>query len=475
MAGMDAFLRGMAHNMDYFGSLTTGAKSLIEAEKSGRSTEHLDFGVAAMCASCAACKAIIYCSKECSERDWNLGTALKKLGTHKEFCPINKSHMARHGETQAILTQFPWGRLETDGTFNDYVARGRFDVLGGSDYGFWSHRGGLVPHNFGTEELKTLVENETYARILTPFFATFDHLDGKDLFKEDHLSDVDGWKLETRLIAYRQFPSASKRPQIVTEFHRRISNWESWYEWRGLSKESPAALLMSFPLSAYWLVTHCLQLTRASVGRPEKRVPLHLHVIGAEVELNYLPLFSELALLLPYHDIKLVLFGPSVEKLVAIAKKSHRPSLAGKSSSSAPVFAYEAPKECGSGRIEIFLHGASSLWGPEMLSAANEYGGRPDGAIALNAGLGAHRTWVPVIQSIHRAVMPFAITEYTEHSCGIQRATFPQIVRQIYAQPMKEYPIELNPFQRPGQRGVPCFRLPNIVNGFTMVVCKPEP
>ncbi|KAF9040270.1 hypothetical protein BDZ89DRAFT_944960 [Hymenopellis radicata] len=472
--------------MDYFGSLTRGAKSLIEAEKSGRSTEHLDFGVAAVCASCkqtilppkkllrcTACKAIIYCSKECSKQDWNLGTALK-IQTHKVLCPNNKRHMARLDETQAILTQFPWGRLETDGTFNDSVARGRFDVLGGSDYGFWSHRGGPVPHdNMG--ELAKLVENDAYVKVLKPLLAKFDHLEGKDLLKEDHLSDVDGWKLETRLIPYRQFPSASKRPQIVTELDRRISSWESWYEWRGLSKESPAALLMSFPLTAYWLITNCLQLTRASAGRPEKRVPLHLHAIGAEVELNYLPLFSELALLLPYHDIKLVLFGQSVEKLLAIAKKSHRLSLAGKSSSSTPVFAYEAPKECGSGRIEIFLHGASSVWGPEMLSAANEYGGRPDGVIAFNAGLGSYQAWIPVIQSIHRAVMPFAVTEYTEHSCEMQRATFPQMVRLVNAEPMKEYKIEMNPFQRPGQRGIPSFRLPNIVNGYTMVVCKPEP
>ncbi len=136
--------------------------------------------------------------------------------------------------------------------------------------GFWSHRGGSIPHdNMG--ELAKLVENDAYAKVLKPFFAKFDHLEGKDLLKEDHLSDVDGWKLEMRLIPYRQFPSASKRPQIVTELDRRISSWESWYEWRGLSKESPAALLMSFPLSAYWLITHCLQLTRASAGRPEKR------------------------------------------------------------------------------------------------------------------------------------------------------------------------------------------------------------
>ncbi len=32
--------------------------------------------------------------------------------------------MLRLSETQAILTSFPWGRLETDGTFNDSIAPG---------------------------------------------------------------------------------------------------------------------------------------------------------------------------------------------------------------------------------------------------------------------------------------------------------------------------------------------------------------
>ncbi len=56
------------------------------------------------------------------------------------------------------------------------------------------------------------------------------------------------------------------------------------------SKESPAALLMSFPLSAYWLVVHCLKVTSPSAGSAGKRVPLRIHAIGTEVELNYLPL-----------------------------------------------------------------------------------------------------------------------------------------------------------------------------------------
>ncbi|SJL13376.1 uncharacterized protein ARMOST_16818 [Armillaria ostoyae] len=474
MASMEQML-SMMENMDFFGDLTKGAKKLMAAEKKGRIPDDLDFGVVAVCASCkqnilppkkpmrcASCKAVIYCSKECSKEDWNKGTGLKYF-THKQLCPDNKRHMLRLPETQAILTSFPWGRLETDGTFNDSIARGRFDVLGGSNFGFWSHRGGPVPH----QNMGELGEISPYTAMLKSMLGKFDHLDGKDLLGTKHLTDAEGWKLPDRLIPYRHFASVDRRPQLVT---KEIDSWDAWHEWRKLPKESPAALLMSFPLSAYWLIVHCLKVTGPSAGSAGKRIPLRIHAIGAEVELNYLPLFSEIALLLPYHDIKLVFFGQSVQKLVEEGKKSDPQSLVAKSSTSSPVFAYKAPKECGSGSIELYLHGDSLTWSPDMLDRSS---GRPDAIIALNAGLGSYGEWVPVIQAAHLASLPFAVTEYAEQSCEQQRLTFPRMLGpRVPAR--KEYAIELNPFQRPGQRGIPMYRLPNVVNGFTLVVWKAD-
>ncbi|KAK0481346.1 hypothetical protein IW261DRAFT_1470377 [Armillaria novae-zelandiae] len=461
MASMEQML-SMMGNMDFFGDLTKGAKKLMAAEKKGRISDDLDFGVMPVCASCkqnifppkkpmrcAACKAVIYCSKECSKDDWNKGTGLKYL-THKQLCPDNKRHMLRLPETQAILNSFPWGRLETDGTFNDSIARGRFDVLGGSNFSFWSHRGGPVPHqNMG--ELGKIGEASPYTSMLKSMLGKFDHLDGKDL-----------------LIPYRHFASLDKRPQLVT---KEVNSWDAWHEWRKLPKESPAALLMSFPLSAYWLIVHCLKVAGPSAGRAGNRIPLRIHMIGAEVELNYLPLFSEIALLLPYHDIKLVLFGQSVHKLVEEGKKADPQSLVAKSSNSSPVFTYKAPKECGSGSIEIYLHGDSPIWSPDANRRSGL--GRPDAIIALNAGLGSYGEWVPVIQAAHLMSLPFAVTEYAEQSCEQQRSMFPRMFEpRVPAR--KEYVIELNPFQSPGQRGIPMYRLPNVVNGFTLVVWKAD-
>ncbi|KAK0466135.1 uncharacterized protein EV420DRAFT_1510022, partial [Desarmillaria tabescens] len=427
MASMGQML-SMMGNMDFFGDLTKGAKKLMAAEKKGHIPDDLDFGVMPVCASCKQNiippKKPLRCTacKACSKQDWNNGTGLKFF-THKQLCPDNKRHMLRLPETQAILTSFPWGRLETDGTFNDSIARGRFDVLGGSGFGFWSHRGGPIPHQNMGELGKSLAEGSPYASMLKSMLGKFDHL---------------GWERPLGWIG-----------------------WDAWHEWRRLPKESPAALLMSFPLSAYWLIVHCLK---------GKRVQLRIHAIGAEVELNYLPLFSEIALLLPYHDIKLVLFGQSVEKLVKEAKKSHPQSLVAKSNTSSPVFAYKTPKECGSGSIEIFLHGDSPTWSPDLMGSSS---GRPDAIIAFNAGLASYREWIPVIQAAHLASIPFAVTEYAEQSCEQQRSTIPRMLGpRVPAR--KEYEIALNPFQTPGQRGIPMYRLPNVVNGFTLVVWKED-
>lgn len=172
--------------------------------------------------------------------------------------------------------------------------------------------------------------------------------------------------------------------------------------------------------------------------------------------------FSELALLLPYHDIKLVLFGGAVFKLVQEAKK-----VPGALAAKSPVFSYTAPQECGSGAITIYLNSASETW-PAADTA------RPDALVACNAGLASYHEWFPVIYAVHAQNIPFSTTEYAEQSAEHQRDAMPSMLRTTCAspRPLDEYKIALNPFQRPGQRGIPMYRVPNAVNGFTLVVYK---
>ncbi|KAK7691405.1 hypothetical protein QCA50_004804 [Cerrena zonata] len=314
-----------------------------------------------------------------------------------------------------------------------------------------------------------MLGNTPYADQMLKMIKSFDHLDGKDILKQKHLTDVEGWKLPPNLIPYRNFAAPNaKRPVLVTEFDEDITDWDKWYRWRGLPKESPAALLMHFPMSTYQLLVHCLDVTDPKLGRPEKRISLEVHIIGLEVELNFLPIFAELALLLPYHDIKLVGFGSGVEKLIEEAKRNRPTSLAANTNRNTPVFTYEAPDECGSSTIAIHLHGSSKVW-PRPLSSDT-----PDAVVACNAGLGSYPEWTPVVQAAHELDIPFGVTEYTEQSLETQLSGFPRMLWGTSATPkrVEEYKIDLNPFQMPGQRGIPMYKLPNVVNGFTMVVNK---
>lgn len=157
-----------------------------------------------------------------------------------------------------------------------------------------------------------------------------------------------------------------------------------------------------------------------------------------------------------------MLFGAAVTRL-AKAAKNYPGSLANGS----PVFTYTAPPECGFGTVSIYLNSASENWS----ATTNNI---PDALISCNAGLGSYPEWLPVIQAAHMRHIPFATTEYAEQSAEHQRNAMPIMLAGTRAvpQPPEEYKIQLNPFQRPGQRQIPMYRLPNIVNGFTLVVCK---
>lgn len=180
--------------------------------------------------------------------------------------------------TQAIVKAFPWGRLESDGSFSFDIARGRFGVLGGSGFGYWSQQGSPVG-------------SSPYVAGSSKHANSFEHLNGKDLLGKNHLSDEEAWKLPSNLIPYLDFPSPIARPTLVTEFEQGVVDWDGWYRWRKLTKESPAALLMHFPMSVYQMVVNCLELTSSNAGLPNRRVNLTLHLLDTDVQLNFLPLF----------------------------------------------------------------------------------------------------------------------------------------------------------------------------------------
>lgn len=123
----------------------------------------------------------------------------------------------------------------------------------------------------------------------------FRHLDGYYLLhRQDHSTDEEGWKLKPEFIPYRDFSKIPKErwPCLVTEFEGGVRDWDSWYRWRKLPKDSLTALLMHYSLSIYQLVVHALKFTAPKAGEPKKPQILRIHLLGAEVELKFLPLYT---------------------------------------------------------------------------------------------------------------------------------------------------------------------------------------
>ncbi|KAJ7187875.1 hypothetical protein C8R46DRAFT_1052911, partial [Mycena filopes] len=450
------------------------------------STDDFDFSTTVTCPQCgdliegstkvcSACKAAVYCSQKCATAAWKTRIHPRSK-THKELCADNKRHMLRTPAFTAVLSQFPWGRVEKDMSF--WLSA------------YWSHRGGPIAHLPAGTLAEELQPKGNFAPMVQQLLKAFDYLDGSALLETQHSNDRDSWKLEPELIPFLNFSSLWSPPRLATKVE--IKDWDSWYSWRRLPKESPAALLLHYVMSVYWLLVDTLHVANPKAGKPDcPRVQLNIHYIGAEVELNFLPLFGELALLLPYTDIKLTCFGQAVHTIVSRAKTSHPKSLAARASPTVPVYSYTAPEDNGSGRIQIFLHGTTDYW----TSADADPGspcGRPDALVAPNAGLASYPQWFPIIIHAHlQEEIPFGATEYAEQSAEAQLALFPELLRDEAMQPGSVtqraltdreveavrkaagrdwgYEIEMNPFQRPGQRPVPT-RVPNVPNGFTVKV-----
>ncbi|KAG1725126.1 hypothetical protein EDB19DRAFT_1948274 [Suillus lakei] len=337
-------------------------------------------------------------------------------------------HMEKVPQVQALLKQFPWGRIETDGTFAEPLIRAYYNVLGAECFGYWSIYGGSNAH---LQQSSNTSDPSEALRVEDT--KGFGH--GCMLLSNKLLTDETGWKLGKRLIPRLVF-ELDTEPELASKAD--IVDWDSWYRWRNLPKESPAALLLHYPLTIYQLLVNVLYVAGPKRNSPESRQVLNVHYIGAEVELNMLPLFSELVLLLPYTDIKMTFFGIAVHSIVKKAKQNE------------PVYTCTSPASCGASTLSIFLHGDHEDWDPRLPFLL---GSKPD-------CYRRSECWAHQLSSA--AIIAHALPRL--HSTGMNGLELHNLTQP------REYPTTFNPFQRPGQRNLGSVRLPNVPNGFTMRV-----
>ena len=186
-------------------------------------------------------------------------------------------------------------------------------------------------------------------------------------------------------------------------------SWAEYYRARGLSTASPLATLLSFPLTLRHMLTHV---------DPSEDGTIRVHLLGPEKELFILPLFRELALLMPSISLYIDMIGPVAFDLP-----------------SKPLI-YDGPR----GRhVTITAHrGAYHTLAREGSLK------RADVAVALNAGLAASGYgWGPTLDLLGKQDRPFFFTDYSEYSAE-------KAVSLAESKGLKlTVPIALNPFRAP--------------------------
>ena len=186
--------------------------------------------------------------------------------------------MKRHPCFTSQLKQFPWARIELDGTFNHRIFEARLGVYGpGIKFGFWSVSVAPDMH----DKREELPHPEGY-------------IHGEMMLQQQWPGDIDAWRLghlnaKGDIIPRLSFTTEFPPPSQVEP--GQIKDWQSWYTWRGLSTASPAALLMHYPLSVYHILVDILKIAKYRDVSTERQA-LQIHYIGAEKELNHLPLYD---------------------------------------------------------------------------------------------------------------------------------------------------------------------------------------
>ena len=383
---------------------------------------------------CARCKAIMYCSKKCQQRDWKHGPGGGQK-PHKHWCPLLQKHMAKLQQTQSLTAYFPWLRLTESGIFPRDQVLSALGLLG-EDMGYWSKPSSRASHaaqHLNQKRYGVMLNRPTYP------------------------SDEQGWRLPAGDIPRLYALSEQSCPAPLGA--RVLTSWPEYYQWRGLSPSSLAALLLEFPLTLYFAITQLPRLMCES--------SITVHLVGAEKELEFLPLFAELAFLLPHTHISIVLFG---EELARCRSDAPKGSLARAS----PLFAYATPP-CFDASAD---HCVTITWEPEhatwqdaLRSGAIE---PPDLLFAPNAGVAAYPAWKDAIFVAAFAGVTIATSEYCEWSVEMEVDTYKMILQQaqqkgcaVTSTSPKRF---LNPFRNPGQRPFPMNLAPNHSNGFCTIL-----
>nr|XP_036882710.1 zinc finger MYND domain-containing protein 15 isoform X3 [Manis javanica] len=218
---------------------------------------------------CPQCRAVLYCGKACLQADWR---RCPDDVSHQFWCPRLAAFMERAGELAAL--PFTYTTEVTSETFNKEA----FLASRGLTRGYWTQLSMLIPgpgaprHPWGsTTSLSLLLNGDPYQLL---------HGNGPPLM-----------------------------PPVPPDPPRGLfGSWQDYYTWRGLSLDSPVAVLLTYPLTVYYIITHLVPQSFPELNIQNKK-SLKIHVVEARKEFDLVMVFWELLVLLPHMALELQFVG----------------------------------------------------------------------------------------------------------------------------------------------------------------------
>ncbi|XP_053115460.1 zinc finger MYND domain-containing protein 15 [Hemicordylus capensis] len=344
--------------------------------------------------ACQHCRAVLYCSERCRKLDWDRRP--EDIG-HQFWCQRMAGYMSHTRELATL--PFTFAAEVTSENFN----KEGFLSARGLTRGYWAAESMLVrAPGYGVGLQGTSEKPLAFLRSGNPFEA---------------LRPEGGTAL----------PPAPPKPPAPRTF---FGSWKEYYQWRGLPLGAPLAVILSYPLTAYYIITQLAPQHFPELNILNKQ-SLKIHVVEAGKEFGVLMVFWELSVLLPHVSLELLFVGdtlpPELDGQQFLLQRdeeqgvSVRPGL--------------APRSKG-GRRELQLGFSARPY--HLLQAP-----KPDLVIGFNSGFALKETWLSSLPRLQSLRVPAYFTECSEYSCAVDEAAVSMATGGSTS------PAQINPFRSP--------------------------
>nr|XP_056719554.1 zinc finger MYND domain-containing protein 15 [Euleptes europaea] len=221
-------------------------------------------------------------------------------------------------------------------------------------------------------------------------------------------------------------PAPSEPPAPRTFF----GSWKEYYQWRGLPLGAPLAVILSYPLTTYYIITQLAPQHFPELNILNKQ-SLRIHVVEAGKEFGALMAFWELSVLLPHVSLELLFVGdtlpPELDGQQFLLQRDEEQGVSVQSGLAA---------RSKGGRRELQLGFSARPY--HLLQAP-----KPDLVIGFNSGFALKETWLSSLPRLQSLRVPAYFTECSEYSCAVDEAAVSMATGGSAS------PAHMNPFRSP--------------------------